>query len=291
MSLKVAIIGLGIMGHGMADNLVKKGFETWVWNRSPQRADDLVKAGAYLASTPQAAAEQADVVIEIVSNDASSREVWMGNNGILKADLKGKVLIVSSSLSIAWVEELASACQRKGYAFLDAPVTGSRAGAENGTLSFFIGGKEADLEKVRPVLLAMGSKVYYFGKTTCGMRYKLILNMLQAIHNLGMAEMLQLATDFGLDPKYVGQALTEMGPGSPVSKKVVAHLFEPSAQVQFALQWMNKDLQYMLALAQKESPREIGLARYTAKTFDRVTRQGHGEKEWTRLREWLEEAE
>jgi 3-hydroxyisobutyrate dehydrogenase len=144
---KVAILGLGIMGNGMAHNLLKAGFALTVYNRSREKAAALEAAGAQVADTPKAA----------------SRSVWLGDDGALAGVRSDTLLIECSTLSTGWVRELAELAGRRGCAFLDAPVTGSKPVAESGELGFLVGGDAAALERARPVLEAMGQRINHLG--------------------------------------------------------------------------------------------------------------------------------
>ena len=153
--MKVAVLGLGIMGAGMARQLVAKGFDVTVWNRDAAKTAALASAGARVAGTPAAAAAGADLVLAMLANDDASRSVWLGREGALAAMRTKTVAIESSTLTVDWIRELAAAANARGVEFLDAPVTGSKAQAESGALSFLVGGSTEVLERVRPALAAM----------------------------------------------------------------------------------------------------------------------------------------
>src|SRR5438132_584130 len=138
----IAIIGTGIMGAGMARNFLLKGFSVVVWNRTKENASELIKLGATWADTPKLATQKADLVFEITSNDESSKSVWLGDDGILAGADRKKFLVVSGTMSVKWVEELAGMCAGKGFSFFDIPLTGGRAGAESGQLILLAGGNK-----------------------------------------------------------------------------------------------------------------------------------------------------
>lgn len=240
---KIAIIGFGIMGAGMADNFLKKGHKVFVWNRTKEKLSPLVKKGAVECATPKAAAEQAEIVIEITANDSSSKEVWLGENGILEGAKKDSYLIASSTLSIAWTDELAKTVAAAGFKFFDIPLTGSRAGAETGTLFMMAGGNENELKKIEKDLKSVAAQIVCFGKVGNGMRFKLLLQALQSVHLLAFGEMMKVAADLGLEAKPVGETFCER-PGGGVTKMGWNNLQKPPTQVNFALEWMIKDLRY-----------------------------------------------
>jgi 3-hydroxyisobutyrate dehydrogenase len=140
MKTPVAILGLGIMGSGMARRLVSSGFPLSVYSRSQEKAAPFAELGAYLADSPRQAAERADVVISMVSDDTASRAVWMGDAGALAGARSGSVLIECSTLTVGWIKELAEASSQRDREFLDAPVTGTKPHAESGQLLFLVGG-------------------------------------------------------------------------------------------------------------------------------------------------------
>ncbi len=173
----IAFLGVGTMGAGMAGRLLDAGFTVAVWNRHRDRTNALVARGARAADSPKAAASGADLVISMVADDAASRTVWLGPDGALAGAARGTVVIESSTLSPAWIGELAGHAAKAGCELLDAPVTGSRAHAASGELLFLVGGADATLERARPVLAAMGSRgIIHLGPTGSGARMKLINN-------------------------------------------------------------------------------------------------------------------
>ncbi|HEY0734629.1 MAG TPA: NAD(P)-dependent oxidoreductase, partial [Herpetosiphonaceae bacterium] len=146
---EVAILGLGIMGSGMAHNLLKAGFSLTVYNRSRDKATALESAGARVADTPRAAVESADVIVAMVANDEASRAIWLGDDGALAGVRSDALLIECSTLTTGWVRELADLAQQRAAVFLDAPVTGSKPVAESGQLGFLVGGDSAAFERAR----------------------------------------------------------------------------------------------------------------------------------------------
>jgi 3-hydroxyisobutyrate dehydrogenase len=176
MGEKVAILGLGTMGSGMATNLLKTCFSLSVYNRTAEKAYAVIGAGARFASTPAEAAKHALVIISMLADDAASREVWLGKDGALAGATKGTILIESSTVSPEWIAELAKLAEQRGADVLDAPVTGSRTQAEAGQLSFLVGGRETALAAATPVLKAMSKEIVHLGPVGSGAKMKLINN-------------------------------------------------------------------------------------------------------------------
>ncbi len=163
---RVAVLGLGLMGGGMARRLLAAGFSVAVFNRSRAKADALAAAGAQVASTPRAAAAGANVILSMVADDTAARTVWLAPDGALAGAPRGAIAIDSSTVTPGWIRELAAASAGAGLGLLDAPVTGSRSHAAAGELTFLVGGDAAVLERARPVLAAMGEQLGRVGNAS-----------------------------------------------------------------------------------------------------------------------------
>src|ERR1039458_1433459 len=206
----VGLLGLGTMGAGMAANLLKAGFPLAVYNRSRAKAEAFAAQGARLAETPADAARGANVVLSMLADDAASRAVWLGTDGAsgaLAAAANGAVLVESSTVTPAWIAELAEAARARGLTLLDAPVTGSRAQAAAGQLSFLVGGPREALEAVRPVLETMSKEIVPLGPVGSGAKLKLINNFLCGVQIASLAEGMVWLERSGLDPFAVLRAV------------------------------------------------------------------------------------
>lgn len=274
---KIAVIGTGIMGRGIASNYLKNGYQVTIWNRSPEKTKELQAAGATIATSPKTATEQADIIFEVTADDKSSRGVWMGDEGIMAGANGDKTLIASGTFSIDWTRQLATACSDKGFVFFDMPLTGGRIGAENGSLTLLVGGNEQNLESLKPDLEAISSKVLYFGPTTSGMKYKLVLNSLQAAHIAAFGEAMRLATDSGLDANKVGDALSER-PGGVVTDIAWRAYQQENIPLTFSVDWILKDLEYAKQLSGSVTTPILDdiLTAYKYAQAD-----GRGDEDWT----------
>jgi len=281
---QIGIVGAGIMAAGMAQNFLKHGYKVSVWNRSAERLQSLLKSGATKAETPGKLTASSDIVIECVSDDKASKSVWLGEEGILATATNDKVLIASSSLSLEWIDKLASLCRDKGFQFMDMPLTGSRAGAENGTLRLLVGADEKVLESVRSELEAIAEKIYLFGKPGSGMRFKLVLNTLIGIHMNAAAQAREMATKAGIDPAMFAHALIDgsMGPTSPATKLVLDSVNWPEGHVNFAVQWLEKDLRYAQKMAQAYDV-NFDLLNDTQKDYADYKNRGYGDTDVTSI--------
>lgn len=282
---RIGMVGGGIMAAGMAQNFLKHGYEVHVWNRTKDHVKPLLDAGAEWCESPKSVAESSDITIECVTDDDASRKVWTDReNGILAGAAKGKVYIVSSSLSLGWTGELAKLCRDKGISFLDMPLTGSRAGAEGGTLRLLVGGDEAVLDSIRDDLKAISEKIYHFGPAGTGMRFKLILNMLIAIHVNAAAQAASLAYRAGLDISKVFNAFFDgnMGPASPSTAMLYKNLNMPLEHVNFAAKWMAKDLGYAQDMA-KQYGVDVDLLNDTAADYARMLEAGLADQDLSKI--------
>jgi len=246
----IALLGLGVMGAGMANNLIKAGFPLAVYNRTRAKAAPLAAQGARVADTPRAAAQGADVVIAMVGDDHASRAIWLGDDGALDGAGSGAVLVECSTLSVGWVRELAALAAARGLAFLDSPVTGSKDAAAAGELKLMVGGDAAALEHVRPALEAISQRIIHFGPNGAGALVKLVNNLMGAVQAVALAEGLALAERAGLDLEQVVPFIINGAPGSPLVKGKAARMAARDyGDTQFALRWMHKDATYALRAA------------------------------------------
>ena len=274
---KIAIIGTGIMGSGMADHFMKAGHEVYVWNRTKDHAQKLLDLGAMWSETPREATEQSDMVFEVTANDESSRDVWLGDGGIIAGADQNTILITSATLSVGWVDELIELT--KEYTFLDIPLTGGRNGAESGNLTMLVGGEEFVYQNIKPVLEAVAKTFHYFGSRGTGMQFKLLLNMLQAIHISGFAETMKIAEKHGLNMEAVGNALAAR-PGGVITQLAWNGYQEQPDPLMFSVDWLTKDLRYAKKFSdQMETP----LLTKILQQYEKAIADGHGKEDWTIL--------
>lgn len=248
----VSLIGLGLMGRPMGHNLLKAGFPLVVWNRTASRADSLVAAGARLAASPKEAAAAADFLITIVSDPPALEQVLWGTDeksgGAFSALKKGALYVDSSTVSPVLARKIADASTKAGIRFLDAPVTGGTWGAEKGELVFMVGGGAETLEAARPVLSAMGKKIFHLGPNGAGQTIKLAMNLLLALEVDAFAEALALVTGAGLQ----GEKLVEVMQSSMARAGILdikaPNMLKGDYTPSFPLRLMHKDLSLALDL-------------------------------------------
>jgi 3-hydroxyisobutyrate dehydrogenase len=283
---RIAFLGLGLMGGGMARRLLGAGFSVTVFNRNPARAEPLAAAGARVAGSPREAAAGAEVVFSMVADDAASRAMWLGPDGAIAGAARGAVLVECSTLTVAWVQELAQAAAAAGAECIDAPVTGSKNQAAAGELNFLTGGNAAALETIRPALNAMGRSVTHLGPTGSGALLKLINNFLAGVHVAATAEAVAWIERTELDRAQAIAFLSDSAVGSPVTKTVAARMCAPDFTPNFFLRLMAKDLGYASGEAAKAG-QQLTSAAMARDVFQRAIAAGHGDKDMSAVVEPL----
>lgn len=282
----VALLGLGTMGAGMAANLLKAGFPLAVYNRNHAKAEPFAAQGARFARTPADAVSGASVILSMLSDDAASRAVWLAADGALTAAAKDAVLVECSTISPAWITELATAAKERGLQLLDAPVTGSRMQAAGGQLSFLVGGSEEALTIATPVLEAMGKEIVHLGPVGSGATMKLVNNFLCGVQAASLAEAIAWLERSGLDRDKAIDLLKRGAPGSPLLANLSARMTGRDYTVNFYLKLMSKDLRYA-GDAAAASGVELTTAANARRLFEQAVAQGYGERDMSAVVEPL----
>ncbi len=247
---KVGFIGLGVMGYPMAGHLAAKGHEVTVFNRTGAKADSWVaEHGGAKAQTPAQAADGADFVFCCVGNDDDLRSVTLGEGGAFPSMKTGSVFIDNTTASANIARELATAAQQGGFGFLDAPVSGGQAGAENGVLTVMVGGDEATFDRAKPIIECYARMVGLMGETGSGQMTKMMNQVCIAGLVQGLSEAIHLGKAAGLDIDKVMEVISKGAAGSwqmeNRNKTMIAGEYDHG----FAVDWMRKDLAICLAEA------------------------------------------
>ncbi|MBO3760718.1 NAD(P)-dependent oxidoreductase [Ciceribacter sp. L1K22] len=250
---KVAFIGLGVMGYPMAGHLkVKGGHDVTVYNRTTAKADAWVKQyGGTSAETPAKAAEGADFVFTCVGNDDDLRSVTLADQGVIGAMKSGAVLIDNTTASAEIARELEAAAKTRGCGFVDAPVSGGQAGAENGVLTVMCGGDEATFEQARPVIDAYARMVGLMGPAGCGQLAKMMNQICIAGLVQGLAESIHFGKKAGLDIEKVVEVISKGAAGSWQMENRHKTMNAGKYDFGFAVDWMRKDLDIVLSEARR----------------------------------------
>jgi 3-hydroxyisobutyrate dehydrogenase-like beta-hydroxyacid dehydrogenase len=243
------------MGHAMASNLVKAGHEVTVWNRTSGKALE----GAKSADNPAEAAKGAEVVWMCVSDTAAVEQVLFGPNGIEPVLTEGVVVVDSSTISPASTRNFAERVRAKGAEYVDAPVTGSKIGATDGTLVFIVGGSDAAVEKVSPLFAAMGKAFVHMGENGKGQTAKIGMNLMIAMTYQGFAEALVLTSKLGLPPENLLQLVQQSMVRSGVTDYKAPFILKRDFTPNFPMRLMHKDIKLMLDAAHENRVKLPGL--------------------------------
>lgn len=282
---KIAFLGLGLMGSGMALRLVQTGFDVAVYNRNSEKSTPFASI-ARIAASPAEAAMDAEIIISIVADDRAARALWLGELGALTHAKAGTICIESSTVSSEWICEWSAAAANIGCVCLDAPVTGSKIHAETGDLTFLAGGEADHLERVRPVLLAMGKGIVHLGPVGSGALFKLINNFVCGVQLASLAEAMAMIDRSSLNRDQAFETLINGSPGSPLLKLVAPRMANSDFTPNFLMRLMAKDLTYAIAEAGK-----MGLDLKTGRTalaeFSEATEAGFGDQDISTLHNYI----
>lgn len=277
------------MGYPMARNLLRAGHQVALWSHSGEKANELAAAEKGRAcATPQEVAENADVIFLCVGDSDMSREVNLGAHGIIEGARPGTVVADASTIAPTVSRQIGKAMAAKGIDYLDAPCTGSKSGAEGGTLTFMIGGDEQIFERIRPQLEVMGKRFYYCGGPGMGLHAKLSQNLILSNLLQGFNEGMVLAAKAGVDPALMLDILdnsaAKSGLVSAKAPLVLRRAFAPA----FSVKWMHKDIGLMLDSA-NEMHVPLPLTALTHQMFQASIAKGHGEQDICATIQVLEE--
>ena len=251
MTERIGFVGLGIMGQGMAHNLLKAGFSLTVWNRTVSKAETLAEAGAQVAKTPAQVAAQSDIIVVCVSDTPDVKTVLFDAEGLFEAVQPGSLVIDCSTISPVATQEFASKLAEKETAMLDAPISGGSEGAVNGTLSIMVGGAIVDVERAMPVLEAMGKTITHVGDCGAGQTVKLVNQILVVNNMLGVAEALLFAQAGGVNLEKALQAVEAGAAGSWMLSNRAPQVLDRDWRPGFTIDLQQKDLRLVLEAADK----------------------------------------
>lgn len=246
-SLRVGCVGLGIMGRPMALNVLKAGFPVIAWNRSQnERLREVLNAGASQGASPSEVARQVDVVLVNVTDSPDVEAVVLGDQGVIAGAQPGLVVVDNSTISPEVTRRIGAALAEKGVQMVDAPVSGGERGAIAGTLSIMAGGESDALERVRPVLEAMGQTIVHCGPLGAGQTVKLCNQIAVGLHNLAMSEALVLAAKAGVSVDRMVEAVAAGAGGSWAMSNLAPRVLKRDFAPGFKLGLQQKDLRLAL---------------------------------------------
>jgi len=273
--MRVAFLGLGIMGRPMAANLAKAGHEVTVWNRTPGKEVE----GARTAASPAEAAREAEVVWICVSDTKAVESVLFGPEGVEQSIPQGATVADSTTISPSATRKFAERLSARSVQYVDAPVTGSKVAAEGGTLIFILGGDESAIEKIKPLLAAMGKKYCRMGETGKGQAAKLAMNLQIALIYEGFAEGLTLAAKLGVDAEtlmpLINASMVHSGVVDYKAPFVLKRDFSPN----FPLRLMHKDIRLMLEAA-KEARVKLPALETVEEVYEIASENGYADLDY-----------
>ena len=288
MSGKTGFIGLGIMGSRMAANLVKKGFEVCVYNRTREKTEPFKQQGCGVSYTPKQLAGWCDTLIVMVSDPAAVEAVMEGENGGFAGLSKGKTLINMSTVSPEFTRQLADKCSKSGINFLDCPVSGSKPLAEAGTLVILAGGSTQDIKRNEKLLLSMGGKIIHAGPAPAGSYLKLCVNLVMGHMTSAIAEGTSFAEACGVNPALVFDTL-EANPAlqcryfNMKRQPLLEKKFTPA----FPLKHMLKDARFIMSVAEQKDI-DIPVTSAVLEILEKSAEKGHGDEDISAMYEGLE---
>ena len=247
----IGFIGLGIMGHGMAANLLRAGFPLTIWNRTRIRMDELMAAGARAGESPADVARHSEIIITCVSDTPDVRAVILGDAGVIHGARAGSLIIDMSTISPQATREIAAALAKDELHMLDAPISGGSEGAVNGTLSIMVGGEAAQVERARPAFEVMGKTVTHVGEIGAGQTVKIVNQILVVGNMLAASEAMLMAQAGGLDLRKALQAVEAGAAGSWMLSNRAPQVFARDFRPGFTIDLQQKDLRLALEAAEQ----------------------------------------
>jgi 3-hydroxyisobutyrate dehydrogenase/glyoxylate/succinic semialdehyde reductase len=277
--MNIGLIGLGIMGSGMAANLLAKGMTLVVYNRTREKANPLIEQGATWADNPSDVAQHADILITMLAHPEAVRQ---SADQFLPALKPNSLWIDCSTVNPSFSRDMATQAQRHQVRFLDAPVTGSKTQATNAELVFLVGGAAQDIQTAQPVFDAIGRKVLHVGEVGMGASLKMVVNMLLANTFTAFAETLALGQALGITQEALLSAIIGGPVAAPFLAGKQAKITSGNYEADFPLQWMHKDL-HLAALSAYETQTPLPLTHTTKEVFARAIQEGYGENDFAAM--------
>ncbi len=283
--MKVGFIGLGIMGSRMAANLLRRGYELTVWNRSRPKVDELARVGAHPAGSPAEAAGGAGILFTMLADPEAVQQTALGEGGFLPALKPGSLWTDCSTVDPDFSRTMAREARERGVRFLDAPVAGTRGPAERGELSFMVGGDGLAFEECRPLLEAMGRSVVHLGETGAGTSMKMVVNVVLAHQMAALAEALRLGESMGIPAHTLFDVLLGSPAASPFMSYKREKLERREYEPDFPLRLMHKDM-HLAALTAYRNRVPIPCTNAVKELFAMAERQGLGDQDLAALYEY-----
>jgi 3-hydroxyisobutyrate dehydrogenase-like beta-hydroxyacid dehydrogenase len=277
----IAFLGMGIMGSRMARNLREAGFDVVVWNRTRSRAEEV---GEPVADTPRAAADGADVLITMVVDAPEVETVLFGDDGAADGLAEGALVVDMSTIAPSAVQAIAGRLSDRGIGFVDAPVTGSKPRAEDGTLTIMAGGSPEDFAHAKPLFEAMGELIVHCGPSGHGAMVKLLNNAVAATNAAAIAQAFNIAESYGLDTERLVEVMRAGSAGSVMLDLKARPMLDQEYEPLFKLAHMLKDVRHCLDEARRLG-KDFELAAVAEKLYEAADEAGHGDDDFAAIAE------
>jgi 3-hydroxyisobutyrate dehydrogenase-like beta-hydroxyacid dehydrogenase len=285
--MKIGFIGLGIMGSRMAANLQKGGHSVVVYNRTREKAEQLLSHGAAWAVSPAGLATQVEIIFTMLAHPEAVKEAALGRDGFLSHLAAGRLWVDCSTVDPSFSMEMAAQARARGIRFLDAPVTGSKEPAALGKLIFWVGCEPADLEASRPLFQCMGNRIVYGGKQGMGASLKMVMNQLLGTTMAAFAETLVLGRSLGLSLEILFEALLGGPAAAPLFAikrgRIETGNFEDA---DFLLRWLQKDL-HLASVSAYQTGVSMPLTNVAKEIYRLAIREGNGDKDFSAIYHYL----
>lgn len=284
--MSVGFIGLGLMGIRMANNLIEKGNELVVFNRTTEKAQPLIEKGAKLAETPAEVGSKVDTLFTMLSGPDAVAKAAFGENGFLYQMEQKSIWIDCSTVNPSFTKDAAEKANGMNVRFIDAPVAGTTTPAEKGELIFFAGGAKKDVEEVRPLLDTMGKKIIYMGENGKGTGIKMVVNLLLGQAMIAFSEGIALGEALGFSKEDLFNVLIDGPVTAPFLAGKKDKLAKQNYETEFPLQWMYKDL-HLASLTGYENNITLQMTNTSKEIFGLANQYGLGDKDFSAVYELL----
>lgn len=285
---KIGFIGLGIMGQGMAANLIKAGYDVTLYNRTRSRATELAEQDVKIANTPAEAAEGNDLIITMLADPQAIQDTVIGKKGVIEGLKKNAILVDCSTVDPATTKATLEAADARGARFLDSPVAGSKDAAAGGELILMVGGRESDLDEVRDVLEILSKKIIYAGPSGSGTSLKLCFNLVVSHMAAALSESLILGVSAGLQPETIIETIMAGTVSAPFYQWKGGCIMDRDFTTNFSTRLMHKDLNLMMAAGYEQNvPLPVTAA--VKEFFSMAKAHGQGEEDFCSIIKVLED--
>ena len=278
--MKIGFIGLGIMGSRMAANLQGQGYQLVVFNRTRAKADPLLGPCGTFADSPAKLAEQVEIVFTMLAEPLAVEQAALGAEGFLKHLRPNALWVDCSSVNPSFSRKMAAEAAKRQIRFIDAPVTGSAPVAAGAKLTFWVGAKAVDLERIRPVLLCMGNKIVHTGEQGSGTSMKMVINLLLGTGMAAFAEAMALGEGLGLSSELLFDSLLASPAVAPFLALKRDKIETGNFEAEFPLRWMQKDM-HLASVSAYEAGVALPLANVTKEMYRLAMRDGHEREDFS----------